>query len=60
MAARRQFSNKGVETNEQKVMKLDLEELIVASLEDAEDVMGEITIDDITKNFPKAARVVDF
>ena len=47
--ARRQFSNKRVETNEQKVMKLDLE-----------DVMGEISIDDITKNTPKAARAVDF
>ena len=34
--------------------------MIVESLEDAEDVMGEISIDDITKNTPKAAGAVEF
>ena len=32
--------------------------MIVESLEDAEDVMGEVSIDDITKCIPKASRAV--
>ena len=34
--------------------------VIVGSLEDAEDPMGEISIEDNTKNLPSAARAVDF
>ena len=34
--------------------------MIVGSLEDAEDLMGSISIEDITKNLPRAARAVEF
>ena len=34
--------------------------VIVGSLEAAEDVMGEVSIEDITECIPKAARAVDF
>ena len=33
---------------------------IVGSLEDAEDLMGDISIEDITKNLPSAAGAVEF
>ena len=34
--------------------------LIVGSLEDAEDPMGDISIEDITKNLPNAAKATEF
>ena len=34
--------------------------MIVESLEEAEDVMGDISIEDITKKLPMAARAVEF
>ena len=34
--------------------------MIVGSLEDAEDMMGDISIEDITKKLPIAARAVEF
>ena len=34
--------------------------MIVENLEDAEDVMGEISIEDITKNMPRLAKAVKF
>ena len=34
--------------------------VIVESLEAAEDVMGEVSIEDITECIPKAARAVEF
>ena len=34
--------------------------MIAGSLEDAEDLMGDINIEDITKNLPSAARAVEF
>ena len=34
--------------------------MIVGSQEDAEDLMGDISIEDITKNLPRAARAVEF
>ena len=30
------------------------------SLEDAEDLLGEVSIEDITKKLPKTARTVEF
>ena len=41
-------------------MKLDLDEWIVGSLEDAEDPMGDVSIEGITKKLLNAARAVDF
>ena len=32
----------------------------VESLKDAEDLMGDISIEDVTKNLPKAASAVEF
>ena len=34
--------------------------MIVGSLEDAEDLMENISIEDITKNLPRAVRAVEF
>ena len=34
--------------------------MIVGSLEDAEDPMGDISIEDITKNLPNAAKAIEF
>ena len=34
--------------------------MLVNSLEDAEDLMGDISVEDITKNLPRAARAVEF
>ena len=34
--------------------------MIVENLEDAEDVMEEISIEDITKNMPRLAKAVEF
>ena len=34
--------------------------MIVGSLEDAEDLMGDVNIEDKTKNLPKAARAIEF
>ena len=38
-------------------MNMDFRRMIVGILEDAEDPMGEISIEDIMKNLPSAARV---
>ena len=34
--------------------------MLVASLEDAEDLMDDISIEDIVKNLPRAARAIEF
>ena len=34
--------------------------MIVGSLEGAEDPMGDISIEDITKNLPNAAKAIEF
>ena len=34
--------------------------MIVGSLEDAEDPMGDTSIEDITKNLPNAAKAIEF
>ena len=34
--------------------------MLVAGLEDAEDLMGDISIEDMVKNLPRAARAIEF
>ena len=34
--------------------------MIMEGMEDAQDLMGQVSIEDIAKNFPKAAKTVEF
>ena len=38
----------------------DFGRMIVEEMEEAQDLMGEVSIGDITKNLPKAAKAVEF